>query len=71
MTNLCNTKVIFGSSLVGNKLWFNENLGKQFANEVGSLLPGQCIINTEKTSIPINVKLHVPFIGNKEDFFGE
>jgi len=71
VTNLCNTKVIFGSSLVGNKLWFNENLGKQFANEVGSLLPGQCIINTEKTSIPINVKLHVPFIGNKEDFFGE
>ena len=72
VTNLCNTKVIFGSTVVhGSKTWFKDNIGEQFINEIGTLPVGQCIIDARKTAIPISVKLHVPFVGSKEDYFGE
>ena len=72
VTNHCNTKVIFGSTVVqGSKMWFKDNIGEQFVNEIGTLPVGQCIIDARKTAIPISVKLHVPFVGSKEDYFGE
>jgi len=71
VVDLCNTKLIFGRTVSSGKTWFVNNIGKDRTKELAYLQQGQAIIDTRQTSIPINTTLHVPFVGKKEDYFGE
>ena len=71
VVDLCNTKLIFGRTVSSGKTWFVNNIGKDRTKELAYLQQGQAIIDTRQTSIPINTTLHVPFVGKKEDYFGD
>ena len=71
VVDLCNTKLIFGRTVSTGKTWFVNNIGKDRTKELAYLQQGQAIIDTRQTSIPINTTLHVPFVGKKEDYFGD
>ena len=71
VVDLCNTKLIFGRTVSAGKIWFDNNIGKDRTKELAYLQQGQAIIDTRQTSIPINTTLHIPFVGKKEDYFGD
>ena len=70
LVDLCNTKIVFGRTVSSKRTWFNDNIGKDRTKELGFLEQGQCIIDTRQTAVSINAKLDIPFIGNKENYFG-
>jgi DNA helicase HerA-like ATPase len=65
--DLTNTKVAFGLS--GSEKWIRDFFGKDFVSEINSLPTGYCRIaikvNRENQG-PINARLKIPYIGNKE-----
>jgi len=63
--SLCNTKIAFRST--GCRTWIRDNFGREKQMEIEMLPTGQCRINTVKTSVQMDVKLHVPLVGDKED----
>lgn len=65
VTNLCNTKVAFRCS--GARSWIRQNFGKEYGSEIEQLATGECIINTEKTSVQMNAKISVPFVGHPSE----
>ncbi len=65
VASLCNTKVAFRCS--GAKSWVRANFGKEYVSEIEQLPTGECRINTEKTSVQMNVKVDVPFVGNPSE----
>jgi hypothetical protein len=65
VTSLCNTKIAFRCS--GARPWIRQNFGKEFINEIERLATGSCRINTEKTSVQMNLTIAVPFVGNPSE----
>ncbi len=68
VASLCNTKIAFRCS--GAKSWIRENFGKKYVSEIEQLPTGQCRINTEKTSVQMNVKMDIPFVGHPSELNG-
>lgn len=60
IVNLCNTKIAFRCS--GARSWIRENFGKDLVSEIEQLPTGHCRINTEKTSVQMNVKIEIPLV---------
>ena len=65
--DLTNTKVAFGLS--GSDKWIRDFFGKDFVSEINSLPTGYCRISIKvnrDNQGPINARLKIPYIGNKE-----
>ena len=65
--DLTNTKVAFGLS--GSDKWIRDFFGKDFVSEINSLPTGYCRISIKvnrDNQGPINARLKIPYVGNKE-----
>ncbi|MCV0399584.1 MAG: DUF87 domain-containing protein [Nitrosarchaeum sp.] len=65
--DLTNTKVAFGLS--GSEKWIRDYFGKEYVSEINSLPTGYCRISIKvnrENQGPINARLKIPYIGNKE-----
>lgn len=65
--DLADTKIAFGCS--GAEKWSRQHFGKEYVSEINDLPTGHCRmkINIHSTKQgPINVRLKLPFLGDKE-----
>ena len=63
--DLCNTKIAFRCSAAGG--WIRPNFGKLLVGEIERLPTGQCYINTERTSVQMNVRVNIPLVGTEDE----
>lgn len=54
------TKIAFRCS--GARGWIRENFGKDKVAEIEHFPTGQCRINTERTSVQMDVKVNIPLM---------